>query len=309
MGKVRVPLITSNRINTPEVAETGPGRRLCRHGQHGPPLPGRSHFVAKARQGRAREIAPCIACNQACLDHTFGGKLTSCLVNPRACHDDRNPLRPRRRTEICRRRRRGAPRASPPAIEAARRGHRVTLFERDSRIGGQLNMARVIPGKEEFHGLVDWFAAMLSATGVTLRLGTTATADILVGYDEIIIATGVRPRDPAIPGQHQPHVARYTDIFRAASPQAPASPSSARAVSASTSPNTSPPPTAPPNTCPNGWPNGASPIPPRPWRPRPRRPPPGAVAPAGHPAPSASPKSPAAPSARQPAGFTAPASR
>ncbi len=172
-----------------------------------------AHFVAKARAGRAAEIAPCIACNQACLDHTFGGKLTSCLVNPRACHETELVVTkaetPRRIAVV------GAgPAGLSAALTAAERGHHVTLFDKSDRIGGQLNMARVIPGKEEFHGLVDWFTTMVAKAHLTLRLGQTANATDLTGFDDIIIATGVTPRDPMIEGQDMPHVASYIDILQ-----------------------------------------------------------------------------------------------
>ena len=176
MGKVGIPVITSNRINTPDVAEERAGDGCADMVSMARPFLADAHFVAKAAEGRADEIAPCIACNQACLDHTFSGKLTSCLVNPRACHETECATsRPRR------------PNASPSsgrgrrdddaAIVAAERGHRVTLFEKAGRVGGQLNMAREIPGKEEFHGLVDWFARMLDRIGVEVRLGAGVTPD------------------------------------------------------------------------------------------------------------------------------------
>ncbi len=170
-------------------------------------------FVAKAASGRAREIAPCIACNQACLDHTFSGKLTSCLVNPRACDEasfDAGPADTRKRIAVV-----GAgPAGMATAIEAAGRGHAVTLFDKADRVGGQLNMARVIPGKEEFHGLVDWFAHMLAQRGVELALGRAAGPDDLDGFDAVVVATGVVPRDPGIPGQDGPNVLSYIDVLR-----------------------------------------------------------------------------------------------
>ena len=212
MGRVDVPLITSNRINTPDLAERILAQGAADMVSMARPFLADPDFVAKARTGRAAEIAPCIACNQACLDHTFSGRLTSCLVNPRACHEtdipDAPAARPRAIAVV------GAgPAGLAAAIEAARRGHRVTLFERDGRIGGQLNLARVIPGKEEFDGLIDWYATMLARTGVTLRLGTAATPADLSAFDEVIVATGTRPRDPGIPGQDLPHVATYADIL------------------------------------------------------------------------------------------------
>jgi 2,4-dienoyl-CoA reductase (NADPH2) len=171
-----------------------------------------SQFVAKAAAGRSRDIAPCIACNQACLDHTFAGKVSSCLVNPRACHETDLvvlPAKTPRRVAVV-----GAGAAGmAAAITAAERGHDVTLFERDDVVGGQLNLARRVPGKEEFDGLVDWFAGQLSAHGVTLQLGRAATKDDLAEFDVVVIATGVRPRDAGIPVTGTTQVAGYADVL------------------------------------------------------------------------------------------------
>jgi 2,4-dienoyl-CoA reductase (NADPH2) len=213
MGHVGIPVITSNRINTPEVAEQVLAEGCADMVSMARPFLADPHFVAKARTGRAKEIAPCIACNQACLDHTFAGKLTSCLVNPRACHETELVITPTanpRKIAVV-----GAgPAGLSAAITAAERGHAVTLFDKSDRIGGQLSIARVIPGKEEFDGLVDWFATMTDLHGITLRLNQTATPADLTDFDDIIIATGVTPRDPAIPGQDLPHVATYIDILQ-----------------------------------------------------------------------------------------------
>jgi 2,4-dienoyl-CoA reductase (NADPH2) len=212
MGHVGIPVITSNRINTPEVAEQVLAEGCADMVSMARPFLADPHFVAKARAGRADEIAPCIACNQACLDHTFSGKLTSCLVNPRACHETELTVTPTitpRKIAVV-----GAgPAGLSAAITAAERGHAVTLFDKSDRIGGQLNMARVIPGKEEFDGLVNWFATMRALHRISLRLNHTATPEDLTDFDDIIIATGVTPRDPAIPGQALPHVASYIDIL------------------------------------------------------------------------------------------------
>ena len=218
MGQVRIPLITSNRINTPEVAEQVLAEGCADMVSMARPFLADPDFVAKARAGRAATIAPCIACNQACLDHTFSGKIASCLVNPRAGHETEltyTPTDAPRRIAVV-----GAgPAGMTAALVAAGRGHAVTLFERDSRIGGQLNMARVIPGKEEFHGLVQWFQTMLADSAVDLRLNHAASADDLAGFDHVILATGVVPRDPGIPGQGAPgQVLSYVDVLRHGAP-------------------------------------------------------------------------------------------
>jgi 2,4-dienoyl-CoA reductase (NADPH2) len=213
MGKVGIPVITSNRINTPEVAEQVLADGCADMVSLARPMLADPDFVVKAERGTGEMVAPCIACNQACLDHTFGGKLTSCLVNPRACHETELVVAqtdsPKRVAVV------GAgPAGLSTALTAAERGHNVTLFEKDSEIGGQLNLAKQIPGKEEFHGLVDWYRRMVAASGITLRLGTVARADDLADFDEVVIATGVRPRDPGIPGSDAATVASYIDVLR-----------------------------------------------------------------------------------------------
>jgi len=217
MGHVGIPLITSNRINNPETAESVLAEGCADMVSMARPFLADPDFVAKAAAGRADTIAPCIGCNQACLDHTFSGKLSSCLVNPRACHETEltyEPAAQRKTVAVV-----GAgPAGMMAALVADQRGHQVTLFEKDAVIGGQLNMARVIPGKEEFHGLVDWFATMLRDSGVELRLNTAADAAALAGFDEVIVATGVTPRDPGIPGQEGPNVLGYIDVLRGKAP-------------------------------------------------------------------------------------------
>jgi 2,4-dienoyl-CoA reductase (NADPH2) len=213
--EVGIPVITSNRINTPEVAETLLATGAADMVSMARPWLADAEFIAKAASGRSREIAPCIACNQACLDHTFSGKLTSCLVNPRACHEteltyDRAPV-PKRVAVV------GAgPAGMMTAIVAAQRGHQVTLFDKADHVGGQLNLAKQVPGKEEFHGLVDWFATMLRAPGIRLQLGQTVRADDLAGFDEVVIATGVIPRDPGIPVEPGAKVLNYIDVLKGA---------------------------------------------------------------------------------------------
>jgi 2,4-dienoyl-CoA reductase (NADPH2) len=205
-GKLRpevgIPVIASNRINTPEVGESVLAQGLADMVSMARPFLADPDFVAKAAAGRADEIAPCIACNQACLDHTFSGKLTSCLVNPRACHETELAYLPTAVTKSVAVVGAGAA-GMMCALVAAGRGHHVTLFERADAVGGQLNLARRVPGKEEFHGLVQWFGTTVARAGIDLRLGADATVDDLRGFEEVVIATGVTPRDPGIAGQEQ----------------------------------------------------------------------------------------------------------
>jgi len=213
MGKVSIPVVTSNRINMPDVAEDVLSEGCADMVSMARPFLADADFVAKAASGKADEIAPCIGCNQACLDHTFSGKLTSCLVNPRACHETELQITPAETVKSIAVVGAG-PAGLSTAITAAQRGHTVTLFDRADKIGGQLNVAKQIPGKEEFWGLVDWYEAMVKETGVTLRLGTEATSENLAGFDEVVIATGIVPRDPGIPGQDRDNVLSYLDVLR-----------------------------------------------------------------------------------------------
>ena len=213
MGQVGIPVITSNRINTPEVAEQALAEGCADMVSMARPFLADPDFVAKAAAGRADEIAPCIACNQACLDHTFSGKISSCLVNPRACHETDLRYQPTdapKRIAVV-----GAgPAGLAAALVADMRGHDVTLFDKADRVGGQLHMAKVVPGKEEFHGLISWFERMVELSAINLQLGNSVGADDLTGFDEIIIATGVRPRDVDIPGSDRPNVLSYIDVLR-----------------------------------------------------------------------------------------------
>ncbi|MFS4580951.1 FAD-dependent oxidoreductase [Phaeobacter sp. C3_T13_0] len=213
MGQVSIPVITSNRINTPEVAEQVLSDGCADMVSMARPMLADANFVAKAESGKADQIAPCIACNQACLDHTFGGKLTSCLVNPRACHETELVLTAAETTKTVAVVGAG-PAGLSTALAASERGHKVTLFDRASEIGGQLNMAKQVPGKEEFWGLVDWYRTMLAKSDVAVELNREVSARDLKGFDEVVIATGVVPRDPQIPGQDRDNVVDYIDVLR-----------------------------------------------------------------------------------------------
>ena len=213
MGEVSIPVITSNRINMPEVGEAVLADGCADMVSMARPFLADPDFVAKAASGRAAQIAPCIACNQACLDHTFSGKISSCLVNPRACHETELVISPAGKPKTVAIVGAG-PAGLATALTAAARGHAVTLFDRADEIGGQLNMAKQVPGKEEFWGLVDWYRTMIAESGVDLKLGTEVTADMLGAFDEVIIATGVTPRDPQIPGQDGPNTVSYRDLLR-----------------------------------------------------------------------------------------------
>ncbi len=215
-AEVDIPLVTSNRINDPAVAERVLAAGDADLVSMARPLLADPEFVAKAAAGRADEINSCIACNQACLDFVFENRVASCLVNPRAGRETELAYRPAaaaKRVAVV-----GAgPAGLACAAIAGRRGHRVTLLESADRIGGQFNMAKRIPGKEEFHETLRYYARELALAGVEVRLGQAATAEVLAagGFEEVVLATGVSPRVPSIPGLGHPMVLGYVDVLLA----------------------------------------------------------------------------------------------
>ena len=214
-GKVGIPLVATNRINTPEVAEQVLADGMADMVSMARPFLADPEFVNKAAAGRPQDINTCIGCNQACLDHTFAGKVTSCLVNPRACHETilvSKPLSKKERVAVI-----GAgPAGLAFATEAAQRGLEVTLFDASNEIGGQFNVAKQVPGKEEFYETLRYFGERLKQTGVTLQMGRKVSAADLVqaGFKQVVLATGINPRKPEIEGITHPKVLGYLDVLR-----------------------------------------------------------------------------------------------
>jgi 2,4-dienoyl-CoA reductase (NADPH2) len=212
--EVRIPLITTNRINTPEVAEGILARHEADMVSMARPLLADPHFVLKAEQKKADEINTCIACNQACLDHIFVGQRASCLVNPYACYETERLLTPTRSAKKI-----AVIGAGPAglscALTATKRGHQVTLFEAQSHLGGQFLMAKEIPGKEEFRETLRYFQRQLELHQVQIQLGKAVNMEFLAtsSFDHIVLATGVRPRIPQIPGLDHPKVLSYIDVL------------------------------------------------------------------------------------------------
>jgi 2,4-dienoyl-CoA reductase (NADPH2) len=213
-GVVKIPLVTTNRINTPEVAEEVLAAGCADMVSMARPFLADAGFVVKAAAGKADEINTCIACNQACLDHIFAGRLSSCLVNPRACHETElviEKVKTPKKVAVV-----GAgPAGMACATTAAERGHQVTLFDAADRIGGQFNIAKRIPGKEDFDETLRYFGRRIQTSGVTLKLNQRADAAALKagGFDHVVLATGIVPRKPPIPGIDGDKVASYLDII------------------------------------------------------------------------------------------------
>ncbi len=216
-GHVTIPLVTTNRINDPQVADDILSRGDADMVSMARPFLADAELLSKAQSGRADEINTCIGCNQACLDQIFVGKVTSCLVNPRACHETKMPIVPAARSKNL-----AVIGAGPAglafAINAAARGHQVTLFDANSEIGGQFNIAKQIPGKEEFYETLRYYRRMIEITGVTLKLNQRVSADDLLHFDETILATGITPRTPPIDGIDHPKVLTYLDVLRDKAP-------------------------------------------------------------------------------------------
>lgn len=211
-GEVSIPLITTNRINMPEIAEQVLANGDADMVSMARPLLADPDWARKAQAGRSDRINTCIACNQACLDHVFQNRRASCLVNPRACHETEltiTPVTARKRIAVI-----GAgPAGMACASTLAERGHDVSLIDQASDIGGQFNYAKRIPGKEEFHETLRYFRHRLADAGVRLQLGEVAEASALTAYDEIVVATGITPRRVNFPGSDDPRVLTYLDVL------------------------------------------------------------------------------------------------
>ncbi len=216
-GHVNIPVVASNRINMPQAAEQILADTHVQLVSMARPLLADPEWVLKAQADRDDQINTCIACNQACLDHAFVKKTVSCLLNPRAGHETELVLSPTRHTRSIAVVGAG-PAGLAAAVNAAARGHQVTLFEANDVIGGQFDMARRIPGKEEFNETIRYFTTMLTTNGVEVRLNTRVSAAALAGYDHVVLATGVAPRIPAIPGIDHPKVLTYAEAITGAKP-------------------------------------------------------------------------------------------
>lgn len=214
-AEVKIPVIATNRINTPEIAN-----QILESGQAdmvsmARPFLADPQFVHKAKLGESQAINVCIACNQACLDQIFSNKTASCLVNPRACNETEliylQAEKPKSIAVVG-----SGPAGLSFAAVAAERGHKVTLFERDGQIGGQFNLAKIIPGKEDYHHSLTYFQYQLDKYHVEVRLNTSATVELLKEFDEVVLATGIKPRIPNIPGIEHPKVVSYLDVLTGA---------------------------------------------------------------------------------------------
>lgn len=218
-SEVSIPLVTTNRFNTPEVAEQALADGMCDMVSMARPLLADPFFIQKAEANQAEQINTCIGCNQACLDHIFKGQITSCLVNPRACHETElvyNPVEKSKRIAVV-----GAgPAGLSFSTVAADRGHDVTLFESSHEVGGQFNIAKTIPGKEEFYETIRYFKNKIELSNIKLELNQRVTADQLIaqGFDEVVLATGIQPRQLDIDGIDHSKVMTYLDVLRERQP-------------------------------------------------------------------------------------------